>query len=125
MTFPASWLQMIEGSYCHPITEVEIETRDATLIVKPLFNFGFDELKWRTDEDAPHGVFWVASVKANQTFSKWALLLDKIERSGGRFIEDGWEYWRIVSFADLSHDSKLTQIFCGVGRRRLPRTAGR
>lgn len=112
-------MAMLEESYHHPITEVEVETRDATLIVKPLFNFGFDGLKWRTDEDAPHGVFWVASARANEKDPKWTMLLDRIERSGGRFIEDNWEYWRIVSFADLSHDSKLTEIFCGVGRRRV------
>jgi len=110
---------MLEEAYHHPISEVSVETRDATLIVTPLFNFGFDGLKWRTDEDPQHGPHQVGSVKANEKDPKWTMLLDKIERSGGSFIEDGWEYWRIVTFADLSHDSKLTQIFCGVGRKRV------
>ena len=118
LTVPASWLAMLEESYHHPISEVEVETNDATLIVRPLFNFGWDSLTWRTDEDPQHGPHQVAGARANGRDPKWTMLLDKLQRSGGQFIEDSWEYWRITSFADL-HDGKLVEIFCGVGRKRV------
>jgi len=120
LTLPAGWLQMIEDSYKHPITEVSIEDNGASLTLKPLFNHGFDGLKYESYEDASNGPHQVARPQANEFNPRWKELLDKIARSGGRFIEDGILYWQVNAPRDL-HDGKVEQILHGIARRRLPK----
>jgi len=120
MTFPAAWLQMIEDSYKHPITEVSIEDNGATLTVRPSFNHGFDALKYESREDASNGPHQIARPATNEYNPHWKELLDKTARSGGRFIEDGILYWRVDAPRDL-HNGHVESILHGIARRRLPR----
>lgn len=120
LTLPAGWLQMIEDSYKHPITEVSIEDNGASLTLKPLFNHGFDGLKYESYEDASNGPHQVARPQANEFNPRWKELLEKIARSNGQFIEDGLKYWRISTPRDL-RNGHVESILYGVARRRLPR----
>ena len=120
LTLPAGWLQMIERAYGHEITEVSIEDNGASLTLKPLFNHGFDVLKYESGEDAYHGPHQIARPTPNEINPQWKVLLDKIARSGGRFIEDGLEYWRIDAPRDL-HNGHVESILHGIARKRLPK----
>ena len=66
LTLPSGWLQMIEHGYGHEITEVEIQDNGASLTLKPLFNHGFDGLKYESYEDASNGPHQVARPQANE-----------------------------------------------------------
>ena len=120
LTLPACWLQMIESSYGHEITEVAVEDNGATLTVRPLFNFGFDGLKYETNEDAENGPHQIARPATNEYDPRWKELLDKVTRAGGRCVIDGLQYWLIHADRDL-HDGKMERVLYGIGRRRLPK----
>ena len=119
MIFPTGWLQMIERDYGHPIVEIALEDNGATLTIRPLRTFGFDGLKYESNEDAEFGPHQIARPATNESDSRWRELLRKVEQSG-RWSDGEYEYWVIHADRDM-HDGKTERVLYGIGRRRLPR----
>jgi len=111
---------MHEQAYGHPIVEVAIEDNDTTLTIRPLRSYGFDGLKYQSNEDSENGPHQIATPAANENDPRWKELLDKVKRRNGRLIEDGWAYWLVFTARDM-RDGKIEQILYGIARRRLPK----
>jgi antitoxin component of MazEF toxin-antitoxin module len=119
LSLPAAWLQMVEGDYGHEITEVEIEDNGATLTIRPLRTFGFDGLKYESNEDAEYGPHKIARPATNEYDPRWKELLGKLEQRG-RWSDGEYEYWLIHADRDM-HDGKMERVLYGIGRRRVPK----